>query len=115
MTKNPTSKEALFTDALALPPAERGVFLAKACGADVELLSKLSALIAAHEGPDSLISPALLATVATVPDNRPRAERGGLLLAMMLLAGCATPPGTHDEVQPLPSRLHADEGSIPTR
>jgi WD40 repeat protein/serine/threonine protein kinase len=71
MIKNPTSKEALFTDALALPPAERGVFLAKACGADVELLSELSALIAAHEGPDSLVSPALLATVAAVPDNRP--------------------------------------------
>ena len=70
MTPNSATKDDLFTDALALPPAERGAFLAKACGADVELLAELAALIAAHEGPESLVSPALAETVAATPDNR---------------------------------------------
>src|SRR5262245_34287866 len=52
MSRMSSREEALFADALAQPPAERAAFLAKACGADVNLLSHLAALIVAHEGSD---------------------------------------------------------------
>ncbi|MDO8539430.1 MAG: protein kinase [Opitutaceae bacterium] len=57
MKKLPAEAETLFSDALALPAAERGTFLAKACGSDVELLAQLVALVAAHGGPDSILEP----------------------------------------------------------
>jgi eukaryotic-like serine/threonine-protein kinase len=50
-------EETLFADALDLPPSERGAFLAKACGADVNLLAHLVALIASHEGSDTILTP----------------------------------------------------------
>jgi serine/threonine protein kinase len=55
MSRISSREEALFADALALPPAERGTFLAKACGANVDLLAHLVALVAAHDGPDTLL------------------------------------------------------------
>ena len=58
MSHAPSREETLFADALALPPGERGAFLAQACGANVDLLAHLVALVAAHEGPESLVSPA---------------------------------------------------------
>jgi hypothetical protein len=56
MSRISSREEALFADALALPPAERGSFLAKACGADVDQLAHLVALVAAHEGPETLLN-----------------------------------------------------------
>jgi len=50
-------EEALFADALALPLAQRGAFLAQACGANIDLLAHLVALVAAHESPESLQAP----------------------------------------------------------
>ena len=54
-TPGPAHAEGLFADALALPPTERGSFLAQACGANVDLLAHLVALVAAHEGPETLL------------------------------------------------------------
>jgi eukaryotic-like serine/threonine-protein kinase len=56
MQANSARDESLFADALALPASERGAFLAHACGANVDQLSQLVALVAAHENPDSRIS-----------------------------------------------------------
>jgi eukaryotic-like serine/threonine-protein kinase len=58
MSKIPSREEALFTDALALPRAERGAYLAQGCGGDFALLVRLVALVAAHEGKDSLLASA---------------------------------------------------------
>ena len=55
MSRTSSREEALFADALVQPPAERSAFLAKACGANVELLAHLVALVAAREMPDSLL------------------------------------------------------------
>ena len=57
MNAQSSHDEQLFADALALPPAERGAFLAKACGANIDQLAHLVALVAAHEGPESLMVP----------------------------------------------------------
>jgi formylglycine-generating enzyme required for sulfatase activity/tRNA A-37 threonylcarbamoyl transferase component Bud32/cephalosporin-C deacetylase-like acetyl esterase len=61
----------MFSEALALPPAERAIFLAKACGTDVALLAELVALLAAHEEPESLTSAHLLTRPALVPEEQP--------------------------------------------
>jgi tetratricopeptide (TPR) repeat protein len=59
MSRAPSREEALFVDALAQPPAERGAFLARACGANADLLAHVVALVAAHDGADSVLeSPA---------------------------------------------------------
>ena len=60
-------EEELFADALAQPPAQRGAFLAQACGADVDLLARLVALVAAHEGPESLMVPSAPAAQTSLP------------------------------------------------
>src|SRR5687768_12648878 len=57
MNKVPSREEALFIDALAQPPEQRGTFLAQQCGADAALLARMAALIAAHDGPSSLLEP----------------------------------------------------------
>lgn len=46
----------MLSEALALPLAERGVFLARACGPNLDLLAHLVALLAAHEEPDNVIA-----------------------------------------------------------
>lgn len=56
MSRIPDREEALFADALEHPPADRGAFLAQACGADVSLLARLTTLLAAHEAPDPVIA-----------------------------------------------------------
>lgn len=44
------SKEMrVFTEALALPPAERADYLDRACGDDAELRRKIEALLKAHD------------------------------------------------------------------
>jgi serine/threonine protein kinase/WD40 repeat protein len=65
MSRISSREELLFADALALPPAERGTFLAKACGENVDALAHLVALVAAHEGPESLVSPLVRPADAT--------------------------------------------------
>jgi hypothetical protein len=48
MSSIPSQEEALFAEALAQPPTERGAFLARACGANIDLLAHLVALVAAQ-------------------------------------------------------------------
>jgi eukaryotic-like serine/threonine-protein kinase len=71
MNRFSAREEVLFTDALAQPPAERGAFLAKACGANVDLLAHLVALVAAHGGPESLMASAPIDRAAIAPEEKP--------------------------------------------
>src|SRR5687767_3501962 len=71
MSKIPTREEALFADALSRPAAQRGVFLAQACGSNVDLLAHLVALVAAHEGPESLMPSGALPRTTELPEERP--------------------------------------------
>jgi serine/threonine protein kinase len=64
-------QESLFADALVLPPAQRGTFLAQACGDDLDLLAHLVALVAAHEGPESLIPPGVFPRAIEIPEEKP--------------------------------------------
>jgi serine/threonine protein kinase len=70
MIAKPRDKEALFADALALPPERRREFLAAACGAESALHAELVALIAAHEDPDSVFGGAQTQLTAHLPDER---------------------------------------------
>ena len=78
MKKLPAEAEFLFSDALARPAAERGTFLARACGADVELLAQLVALMAAHNGPDTILDPPAPLAL-THEEEQPRIGRYKLL------------------------------------
>jgi eukaryotic-like serine/threonine-protein kinase len=71
MSSIPSREEALFADALAQPPAQRGAFLAQACGDNLDLLCHLVALVAAHEGPESLMVPATLSRRPSTPEEKP--------------------------------------------
>src|SRR5687768_11560838 len=70
MNKVPSREEALFIDALAQPPEQRGTFLAQQCGADAALLARMAALIAAHDGTSSLLEPVVV-TRDVNPDEKP--------------------------------------------
>ena len=48
MSRNSSQEEALFADALGQPPAQRGAFLAQACGDNLDLLGRNVALVAAR-------------------------------------------------------------------
>jgi serine/threonine protein kinase/WD40 repeat protein len=75
MSENPSPEEVLFDEAIALPRDQRGVFLAKACGANTTLLARLTALFEVHEGPDTLLSPAV-----TVLDPLLGEEKAGAVI-----------------------------------
>lgn len=49
MTRDPVDRDELYDAALALPEAERGEFLAGACGDDAELRAQLERLLEIHE------------------------------------------------------------------
>ena len=64
--------EELFHEAVGLEPQERAAFMARVRGANPELAAAVESLIAAHEGPDSLIdSPAYEAAVELIADAPP--------------------------------------------
>jgi len=66
---------AVFVDAAELPQAERPVFIAQACGSDVELRQEVESLLAAHEGDARFLeSPAAQALDAAAPDLAPRLQ-----------------------------------------
>ncbi len=56
MSRIPSREEALFADALAQPPAQRGALLDDACGKDTEIRARLAALLAAHDGEESVMT-----------------------------------------------------------
>src|SRR4029077_16778747 len=49
MNGAPDADIAVFTEALRLPPEERGPYLYKACKADIDLRRRVDALLQAHE------------------------------------------------------------------
>jgi hypothetical protein len=53
---NPSREEALFALALTKPAAERTAWLDRECGADKALRSRLDALLAAHDQPETLLA-----------------------------------------------------------
>ena len=71
MSRHPSREESLFADALAQPPADRGAFLAKACGANVDLLAHLVALVAAHEEPGSVLEPLSIERINVSAEEKP--------------------------------------------
>ncbi len=71
LPRKSSAKETLFTDALALPPAERHEFLVHACGANAELHAELLALLAAHADPASLLTGSQPTLAARGPEERP--------------------------------------------
>ena len=71
MSKSPSREESLFTDALTRPPAHRSAFLAAACHDDLALLARVAALLAAHDGPESLHVPDAVARLAIAGEQKP--------------------------------------------
>ncbi|MBI4625619.1 MAG: serine/threonine protein kinase, partial [Verrucomicrobia bacterium] len=68
MNPSPRTDEALFSDVLARPTHERAAFLDGACGADAALRGRLDALLAAHEGTESLMAAPALKRPAALSD-----------------------------------------------
>ena len=69
-SQSPNRDEALFADALAQPAQQRGLFLAQACGADAAQLSRIAALIAAHESNGSVLEPVIPGR-SEIPQEKP--------------------------------------------
>src|SRR5687767_6909326 len=62
---DPARVEAIFTDALEVPPGdERSALLDRACAGDAELRGRVESLLAAHERADALLPQPILAPSA---------------------------------------------------
>ncbi|MDO8539969.1 MAG: protein kinase [Opitutaceae bacterium] len=68
MSPTPSRDEKLFADAIARPAHDRAAFLDGACNGDAVIRARILALIAAHEGPESLMAAPALARPAELPD-----------------------------------------------
>ncbi len=68
MNAKTSRDEQLFADALARPKAERALFLARACDGDAALLARIAALLAAHDGPESVMASSPVTRPAPQPD-----------------------------------------------
>jgi serine/threonine protein kinase/tetratricopeptide (TPR) repeat protein len=66
MDENPQREEELFEAALALPAAERRVYLERACAGDVERLQRVEALLRAHEDVSGFLETPALAELSAV-------------------------------------------------
>jgi eukaryotic-like serine/threonine-protein kinase len=71
MSTHPSREESLFAEALEHWPADRAAFLARACGSNVALLARIAALIAAHEGEDSLLASTPLPAAVSRHEEKP--------------------------------------------
>ena len=49
MRGNSDEEVAIFTEALGIPAQERDAFLERVCGSDSNLLSRIAALLRAHD------------------------------------------------------------------
>jgi len=63
---NPSREEALFVLALNKPADKRAAFLEAMCDGDAALRSRLEALLAAHEQPDTLLATQAAAARPTI-------------------------------------------------
>ena len=77
MSRLSSPEEALFADALAQPAVARPTFLERACKGDAALRARLEALLAAHEGSQSLLSTSDAAPLRS--SLLPEAEPGDLI------------------------------------
>lgn len=69
--------EELFHEAVGLGPQERADFMARVQDADPELVAAVESLIAAHEGPDSLLdAPAYEAAAELIAETQPALVAG---------------------------------------
>jgi len=59
-------EQAIFTVAVAKPPAERAAFLKRECAGDAALRARLEALLAAHDEPDELLATQLESAKPTI-------------------------------------------------
>lgn len=75
MSTVPSREEALFSDALAQPPAERGAFVDHACGGNVQLRERILTLLAAHNEAESLLLPA----ATSMPDGWHEEQAGDMI------------------------------------
>ncbi|MDO8542303.1 MAG: serine/threonine-protein kinase [Opitutaceae bacterium] len=75
MNRTGPRDEQLFGDAIGRPPAERRPFLDRACDGDAELRGRLEVLLAAHEGPESLLDSAVMTGLAELAGEVP----GGMI------------------------------------
>jgi eukaryotic-like serine/threonine-protein kinase len=63
--------EEIFAAALERPKEERRRFLVEACNGNAALLARVGALIAAHEGAESLLAHAPIARPAVSAEEKP--------------------------------------------
>lgn len=71
MTASPERIQELFLKVVVLPSDERAAALDRECGTELELRRRVSALLAAHDDPESYLegtAPALAATIDVKPD-----------------------------------------------
>ncbi len=68
MSTQSSRDEQLFADALSRPPRERAAFLDGACGTDAALRARLAGLLAAHDGPESVMTSSPVTRAAPLPD-----------------------------------------------
>ncbi|MSU49774.1 MAG: hypothetical protein EXS37_11930 [Opitutus sp.] len=68
MSRTPSRDEVVFADALLRPAHERAAFLDGACGDDDALRARIIALLAAHDGPESVMTSSPVTRAAPLPD-----------------------------------------------
>lgn len=101
----PMNDEDIFSNAITLPPEQRGAYLDQACAGNAELRSRVEKLLQSHEGADSfLAAPVLLDPEATIPFDE--TER------MMMAARASEQEG--DVLGPYKLREQLGEGGFGT-
>ena len=103
---NPSSEreEALFAEALDRPAAERGAFLDQACSDDSALRTRLTALLAAHDAPGSVLAPLEIAS-ALGPEEQPGDRIGRYKLLQKIGEGGCGVVYMADQQEPVHRRV----------
>lgn len=79
--------EELFHEAVSLEPRERADFMARLRDTDPELVAAVESLIAAHEGPDSMLDvPAYEAAAELIAEAQPALEAGQVVGHFWIIA-----------------------------
>jgi serine/threonine protein kinase/tetratricopeptide (TPR) repeat protein len=81
MPADPAAVKSVFLEAVELPVADRAAFLAERCGADADLLARVSALLAAHDSAGEGAGTMSFADAASTADRPGKDEHVGAVLA----------------------------------